>query len=102
MFVVIILGSPSDKEIGQQIAKALEGLDIPSEMRVEGAYAAAGVDIQAGSRAVELVQAAVKSTYTPAVLAGIDAFGGLFDLKGILGARDPALVASTDGVGRRQ
>jgi len=38
MFVVIILGSPSDKDFGQQIVKALEGLDIPSEMRVASAH----------------------------------------------------------------
>jgi len=38
MFVVIILGSPSDKDFGRQIAEALEGLGIPSEMRVASAH----------------------------------------------------------------
>ncbi len=38
MFVVIILGSPGDQEIGQQIARALDGLGIPSEMRVASAH----------------------------------------------------------------
>ena len=38
MLVVIILGSPGDSQIGQQIAKALEGLGIPSEMRVASAH----------------------------------------------------------------
>ncbi|MBN1955916.1 MAG: phosphoribosylamine--glycine ligase [Anaerolineae bacterium] len=65
------------------------------------AYAAAGVDIQAGNRAVELMTAAVRSTYTPAVLAGIGPFGGLFGMKEAIQARDPVLVASTDGVGTK-
>jgi 5-(carboxyamino)imidazole ribonucleotide mutase len=38
MLVVVIMGSPSDSQIGQQIAKALEGLGIPSEMRVASAH----------------------------------------------------------------
>ncbi len=73
----------------------------PTDSEPKEAYAAAGVDIHAGNRAVELMRAAVTSTYTPAVLAGIGAFGGLFDLKEISSARDPVLVASTDGVGTK-
>jgi len=38
MLVVIILGSPSDSQIGQQIVKALEGFDIPAETRVASAH----------------------------------------------------------------
>jgi phosphoribosylaminoimidazole carboxylase PurE protein len=38
MLVVIILGSPSDKEFGQQIVKALDGLGIPSETRIASAH----------------------------------------------------------------
>jgi phosphoribosylaminoimidazole carboxylase PurE protein len=38
MFVVVILGSPGDKETGQRIAAALDGLGIPSEMRVASAH----------------------------------------------------------------
>ena len=38
MLVVIILGSPSDAEIGKQIAKALEGYGIPSQMRIASAH----------------------------------------------------------------
>jgi len=64
-------------------------------------YAAAGVDITAGSRAVELMKEAVRSTHTPAVLAGIGAFGGLFALNEAVNARDVVLVASTDGVGTK-
>ena len=62
-------------------------------------YQAAGVDIDAGNRAVELMKTAVRSTHTPAVLAEIGSFGGLFALNNLPGA--PVLVASTDGVGTK-
>lgn len=65
------------------------------------AYAAAGVDIAAGNRAVEQMREAVARTYTPAVLAGLGAFGGLFSLKAWGRADRPVLVASTDGVGTK-
>ena len=64
-------------------------------------YAATGVSIDAGNRAVELMRDAVKSTYGPEVLAGIGAFGGLFDAAALKSMRDPVLVASTDGVGTK-
>ncbi len=64
-------------------------------------YAASGVDIDAGNRAVELMKSAVKSTYGPEVLAGIGAFGGLFDAAALQNMRHPVLVASTDGVGTK-
>ena len=65
-------------------------------------YAAAGVDMDAKYRAVEMMTAAVKSTYGPEVLAGIGAFGGLYDAGGILRSmRAPVLVGSTDGVGTK-
>ncbi|MBN2362456.1 MAG: phosphoribosylformylglycinamidine cyclo-ligase, partial [Deltaproteobacteria bacterium] len=64
-------------------------------------YRDAGVDIDAGNRAVELMRRAVESSHGPAVLRGIGAFGGLFD-AGELGAmRQPVLVASTDGIGTK-
>lgn len=65
------------------------------------AYAAAGVDIDAGNAAVRLMGAAVRSTYTPEVLAGIGNFGGLFDASQLRDMRGPVLVASTDGVGTK-
>jgi phosphoribosylaminoimidazole synthetase len=64
-------------------------------------YAAAGVDIDEGTRAVERLAGAVEATHTPAVLGGIGAFGGTFDLSGIAHMRHPVLVASTDGVGTK-
>jgi phosphoribosylformylglycinamidine cyclo-ligase len=64
-------------------------------------YAASGVDIDAGNKAVELMKAAVKSTYGPEVLAGIGSFGGLFDASSLKAMKNPVLVASTDGVGTK-
>jgi phosphoribosylformylglycinamidine cyclo-ligase len=64
-------------------------------------YAAAGVDIDAGSRAIELMKAAVKSTYGPEVLEGIGSFGGLYDASALKQMKSPVLVASTDGVGTK-
>lgn len=49
----------------------------------------------------EHMRAAVESTYTSAVLAGIGPFGGLFTLDELLPGRDPVLVSSTDGVGAK-
>jgi phosphoribosylformylglycinamidine cyclo-ligase len=66
-----------------------------------GAYARSGVNINAGNRAVELMSAAVKSTYGAEVLAGIGAFGGLFDIAALKTMEHPVLVASTDGVGTK-
>lgn len=64
-------------------------------------YASAGVDISAGQRAVELMTEAVRSTYDARVLAGIGAFGGLFDASQLKQMAEPVLVASTDGVGTK-
>lgn len=64
-------------------------------------YRSAGVDIDAGDRAVALMSAAVKATYTPYVLAGIGAFGGVIDANAFSDVKNPVLVASTDGVGTK-
>ncbi len=64
-------------------------------------YTSAGVNIDASHRAVELMTAAVRSTYGPQVLAGIGAFGGLFDASALKAMRQPVLVASTDGIGTK-
>ena len=66
-----------------------------------GLYAEAGVDIESGNRAVELMSAAVRSTYGPEVLLGIGAFGGLFSAAALKAYASPVLVASTDGVGTK-
>jgi phosphoribosylformylglycinamidine cyclo-ligase len=64
-------------------------------------YASAGVDTDAGNRAVELMKEAVRSTYSESVLAGIGSFGGLFDVFAFKQMDHPVLVASTDGVGTK-
>ena len=63
-------------------------------------YAASGVDIAAGEKAVELIKEHVRSTFRPEVVGDIGGFGGLFAL-GRLPYTDPLLVSSTDGVGTK-
>lgn len=70
-------------------------------MAAESAYAAAGVDIAAGERAVELMKAAVAGSHRPEVLGGLGGFAGFFDAAAIAGYRHPVLATSTDGVGTK-
>ena len=70
-------------------------------MKSESAsYKAAGVDITAGYRAVELMKQHVARTMTPGVADGIGGFGGLFELD-VTGMHRPVLVSGTDGVGTK-
>lgn len=64
-----------------------------------GAYAAAGVDVAAGERAVDLMRAAVDSTRRPEVIGGLGGFGGAVSIPA--GYRNPVIVSSTDGVGTK-
>ena len=64
-----------------------------------GAYAASGVDVAAGDRAVELLRASVASTMRPEVLGGLGGFGAAFTIPA--GYREPVIVSSTDGVGTK-
>ena len=64
------------------------------------AYAAAGVDITAGYKAVELMKQHIARTVTSGVLDGIGGFGGLFELD-TAGMEKPVLVSGTDGVGTK-
>jgi amidophosphoribosyltransferase len=63
-------------------------------------YAGAGVDIDAGERAVDLIKPLVAATLRPEVLGGLGDFGGLFALDSGR-YRQPVLVAGTDGVGTK-
>lgn len=64
-----------------------------------GAYRAAGVDVAAGERAVELMREHVASTRRPEVVGGLGGFGGAFGIPA--GYVDPLLIASSDGVGTK-
>lgn len=65
-------------------------------------YRSAGVDIDTANRAKALMGAAVRSTHSAAVLAGMGSFGGALSLGPTLARyADPVLVASTDGVGTK-
>ncbi|MDO5634595.1 MAG: phosphoribosylformylglycinamidine cyclo-ligase [Micrococcus sp.] len=64
-------------------------------------YAEAGVDVEAGDRAVELMKDAVKATHTPEVLGGVGGFAGMWDASALTGYRKPLLATSTDGVGTK-
>ena len=63
-------------------------------------YAAAGVDITAGYRAVELMKQHIARTMTSGVCSDVGGFGGLFELD-ITGMTRPVLVSGTDGVGTK-
>ena len=63
-------------------------------------YKAAGVDITAGYRAVELMKSHIARTQTAGCVSGIGGFGGLFELD-MTGITTPVLVSGTDGVGTK-
>ena len=65
------------------------------------AYAAAGVDITAGYRGVQLMKEHVARTVIPGVIGGLGGFGGLF-APNLQGMKEPILVSGTDGVGTKQ
>ncbi|MFF0429917.1 phosphoribosylformylglycinamidine cyclo-ligase [Streptomyces sp. NPDC004520] len=64
-------------------------------------YASAGVDIEAGDRAVELMKEWVKKTQRPEVLGGLGGFAGLFDASALKRYERPLLASATDGVGTK-
>ncbi|NBI65439.1 phosphoribosylformylglycinamidine cyclo-ligase [Pseudoflavonifractor sp. 60] len=63
-------------------------------------YAAAGVDIEAGYKGVQLMKKHVARTMIPGVVSGIGGFGGLF-APDLTGMKEPVLVSGTDGVGTK-
>ena len=63
-------------------------------------YKAAGVDITAGYKAVELMKSHISRTVTDGVVSGIGGFGGLFRPE-LSGMKEPILVSGTDGVGTK-
>jgi phosphoribosylformylglycinamidine cyclo-ligase len=68
---------------------------------VTSTYESAGVSVEAGNRAVELMRASVASASRPEVVGGIGGFAGLFDLTPYTHLRRPLLASATDGVGTK-
>ena len=64
-------------------------------------YASAGVDVEAGDKAVELMKAAVARATRPEVVGGLGGFAGMFDASAIARMTRPILATSTDGVGTK-
>jgi len=64
-------------------------------------YAGAGVDVEAGDRAVELMKASVARAQRPEVIGGLGGFAGMFDASALRGMQRPVLATSTDGVGTK-
>jgi phosphoribosylamine--glycine ligase/phosphoribosylaminoimidazole synthetase len=83
---------------GMQVRRDIGWRAVGAELR---SYAAAGVDIDEGNRAVAQMKQAVERTHGPAVLRGVGSFGGVISLAGLATMDEPLLVASTDGVGTK-
>ena len=82
-----------------RLSEAERHLTVAKEAGPRTAYARAGVDVEAGERAVALMRAAVEATHGPAVIGGLGGFGGAIAIPA--GYREPVLVSSTDGVGTK-
>jgi len=67
----------------------------------QSAYAKAGVDIDAGNRAVKLMKKHLRSTYNQFTLSVVGTFSGLFDASVIKEMKNPVLVSSIDSVGTK-
>ncbi|MEA5453919.1 phosphoribosylformylglycinamidine cyclo-ligase [Sinomonas sp. JGH33] len=93
------MNAPTPALPPQPAATQSTGPDSPT--RPSLTYAAAGVDVEAGDRAVELMKDAVKATHSASVLGGVGGFAGLFDVSRLLTYRRPLLATSTDGVGTK-
>jgi phosphoribosylformylglycinamidine cyclo-ligase len=66
-----------------------------------GAYAAAGVDIEAADKAVDLMKAWVAKTDRPEVIGALGGFAGLYDASALTRYQQPILATSTDGAGTK-
>ena len=64
-------------------------------------YKAAGVDIEAGYRSVELIKKCVAETNRPEVMGGLGGFSGAFSAAAFKGMEEPILLSGTDGVGTK-
>ena len=67
----------------------------------QGAYAAAGVSIEAADRAIDLMKGWVEKARRPEMIGGLGGFAGLFDASALTKYEQPLLATSTDGVGTK-
>lgn len=67
----------------------------------QNAYAAAGVDIEAADRAIDLMKEWIDKARRPEMIGGLGGFAGLFDASALTAYRRPLLATSTDGVGTK-
>jgi phosphoribosylformylglycinamidine cyclo-ligase len=79
----------------------VSGLDDGSAADTPITYAGAGVDVEAGDKAVELMKDSVRQAARPEVLGGLGGFAGLFDASRLTRMARPILATSTDGVGTK-
>jgi len=93
------VSQPPDRLAGHRRGRGQDGAADPPGAGYS--YAGAGVDIDAGDRAVALMKAAVGRASRPEVVGGIGGFAGLFDASRLASYRRPLLATSTDGVGTK-
>jgi len=67
----------------------------------KNAYARAGINIEAATRAIDLMKGPIRSTYNERVIGGLGLFGGFFDVSFFKEYKNPVLVQSVDGVGTK-
>ena len=72
-----------------------------SSAPAQNAYAAAGVDIHAADRAIDLMKASIEKARRPEMIGGLGGFAGLFDASALTKYKRPLLATSTDGVGTK-
>src|SRR5919201_7171469 len=86
------------RNLPHQDGRGHQGIDMPTRQPLT--YAAAGVDVAAGERAVGLMRGLVEATHGPRVLGGLGGFAGLWALDRARWS-DPVLAAAADGVGTK-
>lgn len=95
-------GETSEPEVYTKVVSApLPSISSAQAQASADLYATSGVNIAAADQAKRLMQKAIRATQGPDVLAGMGAFAGVLSMKNLQKMRQPALVASTDGVGTK-
>ncbi len=82
-------------------AMPAESFEAAPRPETGASYAGAGVDIEAGDRAVELMKGWVRKATRPEVVGGLGGFAGLFDASALKRYERPLLASATDGVGTK-